>query len=538
MMVVPPGRITLASMRRVTPDTIFPAAVAAWIFGMVGAGWYTGFLAAHNDFWGNVFIAQQMRFGIAESFHNGFFPLGYPLLLKVLSGLGLLDVTGFLVSLAASVIVLVAAWSLARRLMPGMRALATLAFIALHPLCFFYFSTAGVDSGAMAFFLGGMALAISATGEERRKATALALASGLLLGLAALWRYHALIAGVLLLVSIAVAYRRIGAPAAALLAMMFVYLPQALVNASLGLSPLHTSYELAVYDLMYDVNWHRLGELDVPPTMFEVLLADPVLFFMRWLRGFLSLMAYAFPAIGFAVLARGSGAFRFALASSLFLFSYAVVFGVSAGGRAPLLVLPLAIVFWGGLGSRAHDAMKARVPVSPVAARAMVPAILLVILCYFSAKDARVLLARAETDAVYRSVERFLVAEGLRDAREVFTTDFDIYFREIPPFRPRYNGGWGLFGTYRWPEEFPQAPTSGLDAFLDAAHSHNWRYLILSPRAGRAAPFLGDVYAGTISHPGLVPVHKAGRLAIFTIMKTSPQAFEGGRTSHSGRHSP
>jgi hypothetical protein len=164
---------------------LFLAFVLAWIFGLTCAGWFAGFLAAHNDFWGNVFIAQQMEIGVPESFHNGFFPLGYSLLLKVLLGFGSLDFSGFLINLVASVDVLVAAWSLARRLMPGMQALAVLPFIALHPLCFFYFSTAGVDAGSMAFFLAGMALAVSATGAGIRKAIVLALAAGVMLGLGA-----------------------------------------------------------------------------------------------------------------------------------------------------------------------------------------------------------------------------------------------------------------------------------------------------------------------------------------------------------------
>jgi hypothetical protein len=276
-----------------------------------------------------------------------------------------------------------------------------------------------------------------------------------------------------------------------------VYAPQALVNLSLGLSPLHTNYELAVYDLMYDVNWHRLGELAMPPTMFEVMLSDPGLFFTRWLRGFLGLMVYALPALGFTALARDAKARQWGLAASLFLIGYATVFGVSAGGRAPLLVLPLALIFLGGLLSRVHDALQEGASSMFTMARIATPVVLLVVLCYFAARDVRVLTVRAETDAVYRDVESFLVAEGVRDARTIFTTDFDLYFREIRPFRPRYNGGWGLFGTYRWLEEFPQAPTTGLDAFLDEARHRDWKYVILSPRAEQAASFLGDVYVGT-----------------------------------------
>lgn len=500
---------------------------------LAGAGWYTGFFAAHNDFWGAVFIAQQMNAGVRESFHNGFFPLGYPLLLKSYPDMLPLDVWGFLTSFASAVVVLVASWFLAKRLMPRGLAWLLLPFIAFHPLCFFYFTTAGVDPGAMAFFLAGMALLLHAAeravegtagGTERapsgRGAFKAAMAAGILIGLGGLWRYHALIAGLILVVSVALAYRRIAIPLVAALFIAVAYSPQALINLSLGLSPLHTNYELAVYDLMHDVNWHALGDIAVQPTMLQVLLSDPALFLRQYARGVASLMIYALPALVLVVMTRDPAHKRRATSLGLFLVGYALVFGLSVGGRAPLLVLPLALISCGAVLSAVFDLRRARAGAGTTGVVRGVAAFLAMVFVIFVVKDARALKARVAQAATYRAVERHLIDAGVRDAREVFTTDFDLYFRTIPPYRPRYNGGWGLFGTYRWREEFPQAPTGDLEAFIADNRAHGRRFVILSPQAGKVASFLDEAHTAFAPRSGLVPVRRIGHLSIFVVTES------------------
>lgn len=507
-------------MRFVAPSKLFLVVLATWAAGLAAVGWSTGFLAAHNDFWGSVFIAQHMDFGVPASFHNGFFPLGYSLLLKVLLGIGSLDRTGFWINHIASLVVVAASWNLARHVMPARRALLIPLFIGLHPLCFFYFSTAGVDPGSMAFFLSGLAVALNAIeGDlaDKKGEWKKAILAGILFGLAAMWRYHALIAGVLALASIAVAYRRPRRPLIAAAAMATVYAPQILLNLSLGLSPLHTNYELAVYDLMHPINWHRLGELDVPPSMSEVLFADPELFFRRYSRGVVSLLKYVLPVVLFLVAARTPEKKRRATAIILFMLGYALVFGLSVGGRAPLLVLPLALIFLGALLSQVYDRMEELWPRWSILWRGTAMAGIVLVLGVFLAKDSRVVNTRMETDGIYRETEMALRHEGVRDARTVFTTDFDLYFRGIPPFRPRYNGGWGLLGTYRWKEEYPQAPTENLEDFVAECQRHGWNYVVLSPRAERVAPFLGDAYHRFMPEHGTVPIRRVGQLAIFAV---------------------
>ena len=503
-------------LRLEAPLIIF---LSAWALGLGWAGWAAGFLAAHNDYWGNVFIAQQMDLATPASFHNGFFPLGYPLLLKLLLGSGSLDQAGFWVNHFASLVTLAAAYQLARRLMPTRRSVLVLIFIALHPLCFFYFSTAGADPGSMAFFLSGAVLAIDSAESASWKTAA---AAGVLLGLAALWRYHALIAGALFLAAVAVAYRRGIPPVIAAGWMALAYSPQVAVNMSLGLSPLHTNHALAVYDMMYGVNWYRLADLQVPSSMSAVILSDPGLFFRHYAKGVFSLLIYALPALLFTLQNRDPKTRAYGLAASLFLVGYAFAFGISVGGRAPLLVLPLALIFLGGALSNHYDRLRIlRSPAFPFW-RGCAAAGLLLAVGYFAVKDWRAVHLRMKTDRTYRTVERFLKNAGIRNAKEAFTTDFDLYFRAIQPFRPLYNGGWGLVGTYRWKEEFPQASMAGLEAFVSDGRLRKQRYVILNPEASQAAPFLGSLYAHFTPEPGLLPVRRVGDLAIFAITGETP----------------
>ena len=59
--------------------------VAAWALCALGVVWSTGFYVELNDFWGNLFAAEQLDLRQPASLHNGFYPIGYLLLLRVLA---------------------------------------------------------------------------------------------------------------------------------------------------------------------------------------------------------------------------------------------------------------------------------------------------------------------------------------------------------------------------------------------------------------------------------------------------------------------
>ena len=88
----------------------------------------------------------------------------------------------------------------------------------------------------------------------------------------------------------------------------------------------------------------------------------------------------------------------------------------------------------------------------------------------------------------FEAIEQRLGELGIEDAREVFTDDFDLYFRSIERQRPLTRGGWGLIGIEGWEEEFVQLPTDDLPGFLESCRVHGVRYLALTRRSRRLGP--------------------------------------------------
>ena len=59
--------------------------LAGWALCLLGVLWSTGFYVDLNDFWGNLFAAEQLDPREPASLHNGFYPIGYLLLLRGLA---------------------------------------------------------------------------------------------------------------------------------------------------------------------------------------------------------------------------------------------------------------------------------------------------------------------------------------------------------------------------------------------------------------------------------------------------------------------
>ena len=116
----------------------------------------------------------------------------------------------------------------------------------------------------------------------------------------------------------------------------------------------------------------------------------------------------------------------------------------------------------------------------------------------------------------FAEVERRLENLGVETAREVFTDDFDLYFRRIAEARPLTKGGWGLIGIDGWEEEFPQVATGSIPGFLESCRSHGVRYLALTRRSRRLGPDFPYLYQDPAS-AGLRSEGEFGEFRIFAV---------------------
>ena len=57
---------------------------------------------------------------------------------------------------------------------------------------------------------------------------------------------------------------------------------QLAINLATGHGLLETSHELNIYNLMYSLNWYKVGSLELPSSIIEVIRQDPVRFFAKY----------------------------------------------------------------------------------------------------------------------------------------------------------------------------------------------------------------------------------------------------------------
>jgi hypothetical protein len=125
-------------------------------------------------------------------------------------------------------------------------------------------------------------------------------------------------------------------------------------------------------------------------------------------------------------------------------------------------------------------------------------------------------LSRAQGEN-FRKVETNLIEKGMKEPSEVFTNDFDLYFPDMPPFRPYLNGGWENYSLWSYRQQFPEIPTDSWESFISTCSAHNIKFIVLTPGAGSVASFTGKLYNDKF-HPAEVElITNLGTTKIFKI---------------------
>jgi hypothetical protein len=473
--------------------------IVCYVACIVAVGIATNFLVVNNDFWDNCFIAQHLNFHLPQSLYNGFFPIGFHVLLRLFIAYIPPEIFGFGLNLGFTLLLFWAAFKLLPCLTTPNLSIVTLTLIASYPLLYHYNTTAGADPGAVAFFLVGCFFLLKAKKASGRRQSILC---GLSFGLGALWRYHVLVAGGFLLIAFLIVnpreWRRI---ALSMAAMLVMFSPQMAINMLNGLGPLQTGHALAVYDCMYHINWYRITDYNFPASFFATVKLDPPLFIKNYLLGVLRLLLFAAPIFGYALLHKNN---RISLVMALFFILYAGFFGFSIGGRAPLLLIPFTLIYLIGIYNSINERIRSRLKLRPklhYVWRFLGSAGIIMLLILFITRDCLKIIDRHERGTFYTSIENELSAHGARAGTEIFSTDLDLYFRHINPNRPRLNSGWGIFGTYAWNQEYPQFNVMSIRGFIADCIKHNIGFVVLNQDVAMLSGALQALYEGHSSAP-------------------------------------
>ena len=501
-------------------EAVARIACAALPFAVVIAlvGVLTDFHTPLNDFWGNYDLSQRLDPRHLDTFYDGFFPVGYTVLLRLLTRFGYPP-------LSAVGINAVLTWLLAFSMLGAFRlrglgilpSLIAAMLVFLFPQVFDYLYTPGADSGAMVFFTAGAYILLLALLAPTPRRWWYALAGGLL-GLAALWRCHALLAGVFLLVAAALAYRkRIAGVMLALASCTLVYGCQIAVNVLSGHSPLQTYQAFNIYQHMHPVNWYRTAEIPSLGTPLSIILSNPSVFLSSYFASFVRIFPILSAPLILCFFPKDNPLRRPAALWLCFCLLYAGVMASADSGRAVLLGLPVSLSF---LAVSVHALWVARWRSVATPAPWLRPAawvLLALLLGACATKDIATVASWRTASENYRALEQVLSHEQITDARQVYSTDLYLYFRGIPPYRPSYSGGWLDLPFYHAKNDAHGISLASEDAFIRDCRLRGVRVVHLTPRCKRAAPFLYRIYASGRAAESLRFIAQVGNSRLFRL---------------------
>ena len=481
------------------------------------------FQVDHNDFWGIAFYAGHLSTTDPASLHNGFYPIGYPAMLRAVGGISDLGRAVVLNAVLAAAMVLVAArlgLLIGGRLAAGITAL----LVVSYPLVFRYATVPGPDIGAAALCcLGALVLAQSLPADPPTGTLRLVVA-GIALGGAALFRYHALVLAVGLLLGFVLVRGRWREALPAWGGLAVVYTAQVVVNLAAGRGPLDTAQAFNVYRMVNDVPWHRAAEIPIPSSWFAIVAVAPGRFLSAYAESFGRLLPLLLPsavalAPGWPPKVRAAGG-MVAVAIALFI----VVVAAGASSRAALVVLPICFAQIGALigavvTAPASDRAERRVR---RAARLTALAVAAAYLLLWVREDAGLLAARRMAHDRNVRLQEMMRARGLERSAEVFTTDFSFYLPGLAPAMPYTHGGWPQVAVYGFSRAFPPLCTRSFECFAADAARHGVRYLVLGPDAATLMPELGEIYRDPHARPTAHPLGTAGDLKAFALAPAPP----------------
>ena len=199
--------------------------------------------------------------------------------------------------------------------------------------------------------------------------------------------------------------------------------------------------------------------------------------------------------------------------SNTFVLLYSATMACGASERAILIPLPISLLF-AAYAFELLYAKYARYQLVTVPLRLMLVAYFM----YAIRNDVLQAQYHYEKAARYKDIERIAVENKITNAFNVYTTDHDVYFSGIKPYRPAFNGSWIRVGTYVDAWLFKEPRLDSLEAFLQDCNLHGYRLIYLIKGSGEAAPFLEGLRTGEIKSEKLKLIKDYGDARLYSVL--------------------
>lgn len=477
------------------------AAVYVVVYGalQLAAAISTAFHPAVNDALGIMAIARGIDWSDLGTLHNGFFPIGLPVVLALLPQ-GSWFALASLGSLAFALAALAATWIIAARLASAWWALLAVVAVSVDPTFAAYAASPGPDVIALGLATVGIAVYVTeATGRAPTVRWWVLACSGALLGFAGVFRYHAALVGVGLVAWCLLQQRqRLAAVSAAVAGIAVGYSPQVVANLLGGYGPLANDGGFTMYQSVVDINWLATGSIDraAYASPLRVILDHPVPFAAAYAD---SATAYVVPVAlaAIAVLVRRRRNAGTVLVSLLVaVVAYALVVSTGNSPRGVLAVVPITAVAIAVIADRAFALSRDVAPgwQRAVALIALAGAVVVVpqartVLADLTTRQAQ----ERERAAVDAAVVRY---GGATSAQQVLTNDFNLYFTDLPGIGPDTLGGWTDI-SLNGDAPHRDVDLSSVRAFVCGASARGVRLVLWLP--ANAVPDMDEQLSGALT---------------------------------------
>ena len=475
------------------------------------------FHLAVNDFLGLVSVGQNIDWSEPETLHNGFFPFGLPAIISLMPTGAVLPAMALL-SVTFGTVALLATFEIANRLTGPWWGLVAVVLLSVSPQFFSYFASPGPDMIAVGLAMLAFALYVRESDRNGTDARMrIVFMSGLVFGVAGLFRYHAallcigLVAWALLRQTERARYALI-----AISGVLVGFAPQILINVAGGLGPFASDSAFTIYQSVVPIDWHATSEIDAHAyaSVLGVAAANPFEFAVSY---FTSLGKFGVPIaiIAIAVLLQRSRRNSTVMVSLLLAaVGYAAVVSTGNSPRGLIPLLPLAAVAVAVIAQWASDATADRAP-SWQRATAISLAIGFLVGLPSLTEDAAVAQGRRNVEHARRAVDDAVATSGIvTDARQILTNDFDLYFEGIDGITPDVIGGWTNISR-NGSSPHTDVDVTSLTAFYCDARSRGIRMVLWSPGSVPGlSPDLEEVFNGAWKSPLL---KNAGAVGNYTM---------------------
>jgi hypothetical protein len=324
-----------------------------------------------------------------------------------------------------------------------------------------------------------------------------AILIGLSLGMAFLWRSHAIVSSVAILFGyfLFADIRPLRFSAWMVGSFLFIVSLQVTVNLVSGHGAFETAQAFNVHKFFYGIND------TYPPTPAEIekfsvidtIISNPKWALAAYLLPFKYLISFAWPAVICFLLSPRGRFSHYALSSLIFVVLYAIP--VSLGGSPRLAVmlmgmyvssLALLVVILMDMVGKLFNPNKwatASMGILFVAAgiRLFYGGILY---------DIEFIRAARAERKVLSVVEQTLITAGMNSPTEVFADRYDFYTPNKMPYHSRQIGNWSQDWVWGFNDEFPPLPNDSWESFSSACKRQGIRFLVLSPNSF----YRGDIF--------------------------------------------